>query len=1600
MEQTSKLSIVVDTTNAKKQINDFRTVLKKGDTDAKAFATSLDSMFSTKSTKKITAAVGTIGSTARGLQTDLSNTVKYMDNFSTHAVKFGEALTKISASASGTKTSASAIGSLNTQVAKIVAQAAGIVTAANSIDKFSRSLTRLTTATAGTSGASTSIGALNPKLRSLTSATQAAAARNSSLASSYTLVNTGLQSNTQYLARANQSLNANSSVSVKAQLAQDKLAASAAKVAAAQSRAAAAATRAEIAVKQLAIAEQRLQTAVTNRNNASVRAVSTQLAQNAATSRAAGAAANASNAIDRAASASLRLGQAQARASGDADRHARGLDRTNRSAMGLHGALTRLKTLLLTGAGAVGVLGFLKIADAMQSLDSQVKLVTKSHLEYETVREQIRLVADKNYSDIEATTNLYQKSARALANLGKTQKEAIVFTDAVSLAMRTGGRSAGEQSAAILQLGQAMGAGVVMGDEFRSISENAPILLDLVAKKMGVLPGQLKEMSREGKITAEVMFDALSENIDLLEDMAKQMPITMSQGFNVARNKFKEAVGDMMNQTGGLSSKIASAMVSIAYNFETIAKSAIIVGTLALAGFVFSANAATAAMVALNAVMYANPFTLVLLGLTAVSIALYGVNDVFDTSKIVVGDFFDLVSSSASETAELMKTLTQDVTKEVSTWWDWLVEQLRDGQSEASRIAKEGTEKDLQTYWGYYKQREVGFAGFLQKVTGNLSSVGALFATFFEYNKRLSDELFNSIENVGKAFINMYRRMKGANGGKPLEYYGNGAPDIIQIYREINSENQTAVADYYRGVVKGRDSAGQPIGKDNYIPKNLRGTNNFNSLLNKNSGGLVRLPAAAQLPEWLMPNTANLNDVIDPQKAIQAEQLKIETAIKKQREEDLKAAKEAAKAQAKIDKEIRAANSLAKKTMSAGRLVGVSGDTGVGTAHLHIQRRDKREPTKAEVNRFSVNGKSPYAYGVTSEYGYRGDIGVKGASKNHKGLDFGVGMGGKVTTTVPTKDVKLWYDPKGGGWVSTVTFADGLQMDLLHLDANSKKYVKSGSSTGDKQLDALAEKYDNAEMKALQDRQKELEAAAQEAQRAAEELQKKRESLAKEYAPADVRLGIDNNARLEAIQEGQLPDSVAKEYAEASLARYDRELAAYNKQLDDKVSSFKEYLLTESDMLKKQRDESALEVLSDPEFLRAGNADRLKQALENIDAQYDHRLERHNFTLDKEESSLYDFAKTEREIMVKNHFFAVKEAQLATDEIAKIRAEARVAQNALELSTLDANEALKLHGLKENHMSKMDFIREQARLEIELINLGTETTAVKIAQEQEKVRALNEALEEIEKTIATKYAAITDRQSGGFRNASGQLSLKEKMAQDLETLKEARQNQLITQEEFNAQELAIEMEFQAAKRDLKVAEYESMAASLADSFKNMFGEQSKAYKAMFIVEKGFAIARSLMAIQTGIAMASALPFPANIGAMLSVAAATGNIVATLKGIAMPQLSGQAHDGLANVPREGTYLLDAGERVVKPRDNQKLTKFLDGEQSGGTNGRSDVKVFVTNMTDSQVVTTRNTDGDLELKIMKAINQQIPAQLANPSSPIGKSLSGNWQTAPRR
>lgn len=370
------------------------------------------------------------------------------------------------------------------------------------------------------------------------------------------------------------------------------------------------------------------------------------------------------------------------------------------------------------------------------------------------------------------------------------------------------------------------------------------------------------------------------------------------------------------------------------------------------------------------------------------------------------------------------------------------------------------------------------------------------------------------------------------------------------------------------------------------------------------------------------------------------------------------------------------------------------------------------------------------------------------------------------------------------------------------------------------------------------------------------------------------------------------------------------------------------------------------------------------------------------YRLTEEQAIIANFAK-ERQAIINNAEFALAENQQFRDEL---------------LRAIDEKERYEL--------DKFRLTQDQKRLELDEANLS-ELARIKARYELERreMALSNHSLKDemIAKSHKDEASEIGQLQKGHRDNTVGLLSdltgnsnllqVQQEYQARKQIIDEALANEAISFAEHHAMLGVLERTAYESRRQVITEGMQGVAGSLTQITGDLLGKQSKAYRVMFAVEKGFAIARSVMAIQTGIAQAAALPFPANFPAMASVISATASIISTLQSVRQP--IGQAHDGIMSVPESGTWNLQKGERVLPQYTAKRLDKTLDNLQGG-----QGVQVVINNYTSANVEATTDDDGKLKILITNEINKQVPSQLANPNSPISKGLKNNWQVAPKR
>lgn len=172
-------------------------------------------------------------------------------------------------------------------------------------------------------------------------------------------------------------------------------------------------------------------------------------------------------------------------------------------------------------------------------------------------------------SDLETYVDLYAKLIRSASGVAKSEQEIATATDIVTKAFKAGGASTQEQIAGILQLSQALGSGVLQGDELRSLRENAPLVAKAIADEFGTTVAGLKDLGAEGKLVTDRVFKGILRAQKPIEAAFKATNATIKDAITQVRNEFTAYIGNA-DASAGASAKLVKALQYLADNFQEV----------------------------------------------------------------------------------------------------------------------------------------------------------------------------------------------------------------------------------------------------------------------------------------------------------------------------------------------------------------------------------------------------------------------------------------------------------------------------------------------------------------------------------------------------------------------------------------------------------------------------------------------------------------------------------------------------------------------------------------------------------------------------------------------------------------------------------------------------------------------------------------------------------------------------------------------------------------------------------------------------------------------------------------------------------------------
>ena len=185
----------------------------------------------------------------------------------------------------------------------------------------------------------------------------------------------------------------------------------------------------------------------------------------------------------------------------------------------------------------------IEYADSFQSLTNKLKIATDGTEELTQVTSAMFSMANENRASIDTTVDLFTKLERSTRELGFSQEKLINVTDVIGKAFVVGGATAKEMDGAIRQMGQSLSLGALRGEEFNSVAEQAPVIMEAMKSATGKNAGELRKLAATGAITSKILIQSIEAYSEKIRSDFSETQATYGGKMEIARNKAIEFVG-------------------------------------------------------------------------------------------------------------------------------------------------------------------------------------------------------------------------------------------------------------------------------------------------------------------------------------------------------------------------------------------------------------------------------------------------------------------------------------------------------------------------------------------------------------------------------------------------------------------------------------------------------------------------------------------------------------------------------------------------------------------------------------------------------------------------------------------------------------------------------------------------------------------------------------------------------------------------------------------------------------------------------------------------------------------------------------------------
>ncbi|MDE9589168.1 tape measure protein [Xenorhabdus bovienii] len=270
-----------------------------------------------------------------------------------------------------------------------------------------------------------------------------------------------------------------------------------------------------------------------------------------------------------------RLGADYYRTMEKGGRQAASASRNSQQAMReLNGQLASVRDTAKGMAGAfAGMFAtgrLISMADGYNALNARIKLATTSTEDFKNAQQGLLRISQYTGSTFESNASLFTRVSASLREYGYSTKDILSLTDSLATGLQVSGASAEETSSLIVQLSQALGRGVLRGQDFNSVAQSGQRIMKALSDGLGVAQKDLKQLADAGELTTPKIVPALIGQLKTLHKEFDTMPNSVSAASNRVMNAFQQWIGGA-NQTTGATTTLSGALDGVAKNIDAVA---------------------------------------------------------------------------------------------------------------------------------------------------------------------------------------------------------------------------------------------------------------------------------------------------------------------------------------------------------------------------------------------------------------------------------------------------------------------------------------------------------------------------------------------------------------------------------------------------------------------------------------------------------------------------------------------------------------------------------------------------------------------------------------------------------------------------------------------------------------------------------------------------------------------------------------------------------------------------------------------------------------------------------------------------------------------